>query len=342
MTASMKSLTNEQLCALAQAGDEQAQSQLIENNKSFVYGIAKEFADNPSWREMFSVCGIEIDDLAQAGLIGLWRAVDGYDFSRDNKFRTYASPAARHAMSDLVRQYGQDAVWRLRQNQAHPWKIVYLDALLDDAGEDTVECLATSPGTKSPEQICIEQEEIEELHTAMEALPDRENVYIRYRFGFDGGNHPLIETAGHFHLSESRAKGLERSALKQLKHGLLVEIPEQAFARAEDRLTKLLVAEGELHSVELRLKLQKKRGKKVTAAVYEYLADCGGKWGELSCNFKDNTAEVLLLAEWDTMVSRRFAARAVEYLREHSKDVLPDRIMLTFIGPEQRGSYRED
>jgi len=48
----------------------------------------------------------------------------------------------------------------------------------------------------------------------------------------------------------------------QLRHELLVEIPEQAFSRAEDRLTRLLVVEGELHSVGLRLKSQKKRGKK--------------------------------------------------------------------------------
>ena len=116
MTASMKSLTNEQLCILAQAGDEQAKSQLIENNKSFVYGTAKKFAENPSWVELFSACGMGVDDLAQAGLIGLWRAVDGYDPSRENNFLTYAASAIRRAMVDLVRQYSQDAVWRLGHN----------------------------------------------------------------------------------------------------------------------------------------------------------------------------------------------------------------------------------
>ena len=63
--------------------------------------------------------------------------------------------------------------------------------------------------------------------------------------------------------------------------------------------------------------------------------DCGGKWGELSYNFKDDKAEILLLAEWDTMVSHRFAIRAIEHLRIHRNDKLPDRIVLTFIGPEQ-------
>ncbi len=294
MTASMESLTNEQLCALAQAGDEQAKSRLIENNKSFIRQIAKQFAGNSSRTELLSVCEIGVDDLTQAGSIGLWRTINGYDPSRVNKFLTYAAPAIRRAIIDLVRQYSQDAVWRLRHNQSQPWQIVYLDEPLDDTEEDTVENLVADPGIKSPEQICIEREREAELHTALGTLPDRENVYVWYRFGFtDDEAHPLTESAQYFRLTVSRAKSLERSALKQLRHELLFEIPERAFARAEDRLTKMLVSEGELHSVELRLKSQKKRGKKITTAVYEYLADCGGIWGELSYNFKDGIAEIL-------------------------------------------------
>ena len=231
---------------------------------------------------------------------------------------------------------GRDMVWQLRHDKANAWKIIYLDEDLDDTGEDTVECLIASPNVKSPEGVYIEQETAMELLEAMDTLPDRENAYVQYRFGFtDGKAHPLTETAQYFHLTESRAKGIERSALKLLKHELIIEIPERAYAWAEDRLTRRLVAEGELHAVELRLKSQQKRGRKITAVVYEYLADCDGKWGELRYNFKDDTAEVLLLADWDTIVSRRFAMRAVEYLRRHRAEAPPERLLLTFISPEQ-------
>ena len=339
----MAALSNEQLCALAQDGDIQAKNQLIANNLPFVQQTANKLVAEPYQQEQFASCGIATDDLVQAGAIGLWRAIDSYDPANGNKFLTYAAPAIRRAMLDLIEQYSRDAMWRLRSDQTQPQQIVYLDKPLDDSnGEETVGDLIASLYATLPEQILIEQETMAELHEAMDALSERENMYVRHRFGFDDDGHSLVETAGHFHLSESRAKTLERTALKELRHELLFTIPGRTITKAEDRLTKLLVDKDELHSVELRLKSQKKRSKKVTAAVYEYLADCGGKWGELSYNFKDNTAEVLLLAEWDTMVSRRFAVRAVEYLREHSKDVLPERIMLTFIGPEQRGSYRED
>lgn len=333
----MKALTNEQLCELAQAGDEQAVSLLIEANLPFVRKVANQIAMNPTRQEHLSACGVGFDDLVQAGSIGLWRAIDSYDFSPNTQFLTYAAPAVRRAISDLIRQYSRDAVWQLKHDKANAWKIIYLDEDLDDTEDDAVETLIASPCAKLPEQIYIEQETAAELHEAMDALPDRENVYAQYRFGFtDGEGHPLTETAQYFHLTESRAKSVERSVLKLLRHELLIEIPERAYARAEDKLTKELVAAGELHAVELRLKSQKKRGKKITAAVYEYLADCDGAWGELRYDFKDGTAEIILLAEWDAMVSHRFAVRAVEHFRIHHNDKLPDKIVLTFIGPEQR------
>ena len=331
----METLTNEQLCVLAQMGDEQAKSRLIENNLQFIRQTANQLAESPLKKEQLASCGIDADDLVQAGSIGMWRAIRGYDLSNGSKFLTYAAPAVKRAMSDLIRQYSKDTVWRLKQDKANTWKIVHLDELLDDAGEDATESLIALPYTKLPEQVCIEKETAAELREAMDALPDRENVYVQYRFGFtDGEAHPLTETAQYFRLSESRAKGLERSALKLLRYELFIEIPERAFIKAEDRLTKLLVVEGELHSVELRLKSQKKRGRKIAAAVYKYLADCDGKWGEFSYNFKADVAEILLLAEWDTVVSHRFAIRAMEHLRIHRDDNLPDKIVLTFIGPE--------
>ena len=328
----METLTNEQLCMLAQSGDERAASQLIEANCRFIYQVIHEVIGSLPKEQLFPIYGLEPDDLMQAGRIGLWKVIDGYDLSSGNKFLTYAAPAVKRAVIDLIRQYSQDKAWKSRVDQS---------SLLDNPSgsnseESPTETSAATLNVKNPEQILIEQETIAELHEAMEALPDRENVYVQYRFGFtDGKAHPLTETAQYFHLTENRAKGVERSALKLLKHELLVEIPERTYACTEDKLTRLLVAERELHSVELRLKSRWKKGRKITAADYEYLADCDGKWGELRYNFKDDTAEILLLADWDTTVSRRFAMRAVEYLRQHRAEAPPERLLLTFISPEQ-------
>ena len=339
----METLTNEQLCALAQAGDTGAVEALIEQNRPYVQQLAKKLSSNPIRSELFAALGIEQDDLVQVGLMGLWKAIDKFDPSKESKFLTYADRIIDSQIGNLVREHSQNTIWRLQTSKADTWKIVYLDEPLDDAGEDTIDSLIALPCAKLPEQLCIEQETMAELHEAMDVLPDRESVYIQYQFGFtDYEAHPLTETAQYFRLTESRAKGVERSALKLLRHELLVAIPERAIAKAEDRLTRTLVANRELHSVELRLKSQKKRGRKITAAVYEYLADCGGKWGELSYNFKDNSAEILQLATWDTTISHRFAMRAIEDIKTYCADKLPDKITLTFIELEQRSLYHDD
>ena len=61
---------------------------------------------------------------------------------------------------------------------------------------------------------------------------------------------------------------------------------EQAYRKAVDKLTELLVAEGALHAVKLKQKSKTKRKKKIAAAIYEYQADRDGEWGEIQFDFE--------------------------------------------------------
>ena len=54
----------------------------------------------------------------------------------------------------------------------------------------------------------------------MENIPLRENVWIRYRFGFDDAPQALCTAADHFHLTKGRAKRVERLALGHLRENL--------------------------------------------------------------------------------------------------------------------------
>ena len=40
---------------------------------------------------------------------------------------------------------------------------------------------------------------------------------------------------------------------------------------------------------------------KIAAAVYLYQVDSGGEWGEIRFDFATGTAEIVWLAEWDTI-----------------------------------------
>ena len=130
----METLTNEQLCALAQVGDAEAVETIIEKNRPYVQQLAKRLISNPIRAELFAAWGIGQDDLVQVGLMGLWKAIGNFDPAKESKFLTYADRIIDSQISDLVREYSQDTIWRLRTSRANTWKIVYLDEPLDDVG----------------------------------------------------------------------------------------------------------------------------------------------------------------------------------------------------------------
>ena len=105
---------------------------------------------------------------------------------------------------------------------------------------------------------------------------------------------------------------------------------ERAYRKAVDKLTELLIAEGALHAVRLKQKSKTKHKKKIAAAIYEYQADCDGEWGEISFDFENGTAEILRLADWDTMKTNRFANKAIAYLLNCENEKLPKEIMVAF------------
>lgn len=212
----MKKWTNEQLCALAQKGDAGARSLLLEQNMGFLRKTARELYRSMNLAQS-DLC-VDCEDLVQEGSIGLLSAAAGFDAARGIKFLTYAAPAIRNAMTDFVRaefsRFEQKLVHG--ENELGIQLIRLEDVRSEEEQVQHIEAIS-HPLARSPEEIYIKQEELSELYQALEKLFAREQTYLLYRFGFaDDTAHPLIGTALHFHLTESRAKRTEEQALDNL------------------------------------------------------------------------------------------------------------------------------
>ena len=109
-----------------------------------------------------------------------------------------------------------------------------------------------------------------------------------------------------------------------------MSIPFCATYCTLSKLTELLVAEGALHAVRLKRTARKKHKEKIAAAAYQYQVDCDGEWGEISFDFENGTAEIVRLADWDTMKTNKFASRAIAYLLNCENEKLPKEIMVAF------------
>ena len=59
----------------------------------------------------------------------------------------------------------------------------------------------------------------------------------------------------------------------------------------------------------------RKKNKRIAAVVYEYLVDNDDEWGELRFDFENGTAEIVKLADWDTVKSNVFAKTAIRCIQ---------------------------
>lgn len=105
---------------------------------------------------------------------------------------------------------------------------------------------------------------------------------------------------------------------------------ERAYRKAVEHLTLALVENGGIHAVRLKQVSKTKLKKKIAAAIYEHQADCDGEWGEVSFDFENGTAEIIRLADWDTMISNIYANRAIRYLLSCENKKLPKETVIAF------------
>lgn len=205
-------MTNEQLCALAREGHADAQSELVEQNLRFIKKTAYEiWSAQPDLNRTLQ---ITLDDLVQEGSLGLFGCIEKYNPDSGNLFLTYAAPAIRNAMLDYIRS--QQTSFEAKNLGS----VVSLDEVARDETRRKREFIA-APTKLTPEQIYLAKERFESVHRALDAIGARECRYLEYRFGFeDDIEHPLTETAAHFHLSENRAKSTEKKALNHVRQEL--------------------------------------------------------------------------------------------------------------------------
>ena len=85
-----------------------------------------------------------------------------------------------------------------------------------------------------------------------------------------------------------------------------------------------------IHTVTLKQTECRKKNKKIAAAVYEYLVDNDGEWGELRFDFENGTTEIVKLADWDTMKSNVFAKAAIRYIQGLSEARLLKSVAVPF------------
>jgi RNA polymerase primary sigma factor len=192
-------------------------------------------------------------DLVQEGMLGLMRAIEKYEPTRNIKFSTYAvwwiwQQISRAAdcqgsmirtpvhWNQLRRKLGRNAasgegagdpqlvadehgLSRERlATMSQSFQCLSLTAPMGDGDERTLGDTIPADDRTDPEDVIMTSDWSERLKSAVEELPDREAQILRLRFGLNGSQEYTLEEIGQrFGVSRERIRQLEARALRQMR-----------------------------------------------------------------------------------------------------------------------------
>lgn len=147
-------LSDEELILRLRDGDNRVTEYIIEKYKDMVRKKSK----------AMYILGADHEDLLQEGMIGLFKAIRDYDAGRDASFYTFAELCVTRQIYTAVQAAGR---------KKHSFLNSYISLYGNQKGgedEDHSELMQelAAKDSKNPEELMIDQENLESLETAIE------------------------------------------------------------------------------------------------------------------------------------------------------------------------------
>ena len=194
----------EEIAKLGTEEEKDARSTLIEHNLRLVVYIAKKF-DNT---------GVGVEDLISIGTIGLIKAVNTFNRSKNIKLATYAS----RCIENEILMY-------LRRNNKTKME-VSIDEPLNVDWDGNELLLSDILGTDEDVIYRDIEDEVEKrlLNNAISVLSERERKIVELRFGLhspDGSEMTQKEVADLMGISQSYISRLEKKIIRRLRREIV-------------------------------------------------------------------------------------------------------------------------
>jgi len=184
-------------------GDEEKRKILVERNLRLVVYIAKKFENT----------GIGIEDLISIGTIGLMKAINTFNVSKNIKLATYASRCIENEILMFLRKSN-----KIKTE-------VSIDEPLNQDGDGNElllsDLLGTDPDVTS--RRLEDEVDLKLLRTAMSKLNSREKYLMELRFGINTNQKEKTqkEVADMLGISQSYISRLEKKIIEKMKKDIM-------------------------------------------------------------------------------------------------------------------------
>ena len=193
-----QNLSNEELCVLAQDGDEEAVILLLNNAESYIGGVIKKLGIPPiRYRK----------ELMEWGEIGVLESIQNFDPSTGNKFLTYAHYHILNELRAFLKSFRITA-----SELSFPGESNRNGEVCDWALE--LDCFKADPELRPMEKAYERKIRDELLSKILAALPQQERKYVDLRYGFvTNKSMPNTEVAARMDIPEAQAQRTEKDVL---------------------------------------------------------------------------------------------------------------------------------
>lgn len=207
---------------------ESINKELLEGNLRFVITVAKQYQNQ----------GLDFPDLIAEGNLGLMKAINHFDWSRDLRFISYAvwwvKQSILQSLNDNARTIRlpvnvvQDLQRAKKEIESTGGKlsdkfqnlpsIVDLDMNINEDGDTLVDIIKNEQADM-PDAIFNTKDELkQQLISLLDVLDNREKTIVGDYFGLTGTPRTLEDIGGDFNLTKERVRQIKEKALRKLRN----------------------------------------------------------------------------------------------------------------------------
>jgi RNA polymerase primary sigma factor len=191
-------------------GNLKAKNEILEANLRFVFDIAKHYTGR----------GVPISELISDGNMGLLRAIDKFDESKNVKFISYAVWWIRQAMLESIKKKNAINFVEIEPNTDND---SYIDKRLieDDEDDTSFNKELSNENDEKSKEISENQRNI--ITNIIGTLSDRERDIIENYYGLNSNKElTLSEIGKKYNLSSERVRQIKLVSLRKLRSKILL------------------------------------------------------------------------------------------------------------------------
>ena len=200
-----------ELLIKAKNGDLKAQNEILTANIRFVFNIASRYKGN----------GAAISDLISEGNLGLIKAMQKFDLSKDVKFISYAVWWVRNAMQEFIKK--RQASLNFEKEDKTLSTPLVSNGIPDSEDErvERREVMLSNEEDEAKQELHKNQRRI--IDALMSKLQGREKKIVIEYYGIDGKKSKNLEELGkELGITKERVRQIKQVALNKLRSEILL------------------------------------------------------------------------------------------------------------------------